>query len=231
MRGDDDAPESLPGTEERGHPARGSLRPRHCWEIVRQIPGLQFNCEECYAYFVMQDCWTLWALRRPGFKPCCQKKGDCADCAILVERLRPQNDERIEIDRRRPTRPAPAAVKRICNYLQLFDSGTLVEGEIRGSLVAKALQMRSADFRCRLRGVHLDMGYVNDVCVSRHVEECVFLDEARPQVQVRPLPMLKGLPPPRPAEKQPVTEDDPAGIARTDALPATPPAEPAGHDR
>src|SRR5579871_2480432 len=56
---------------------RTAGRPRHCWEIARQIPGLHFNCEECYAYFVQQDCWTLWALRRPGFKPCCQKKGDC----------------------------------------------------------------------------------------------------------------------------------------------------------
>jgi hypothetical protein len=51
--------------------------------------------------------------------------------------------------------------------------------------------MRSADFRCRLRGVHLDMGYVGDVCVSRHVEECVFLEETRPEVHMRELPMAK----------------------------------------
>ena len=186
---------------------RGPLRPRHCWEIVRQVPGLHYNCEECYAYFVQQDCWTLWALRRPGFKPCCQKKADCADCVVLTERMRPRDDELLEIQRRRPLRPVPNSAKRICSYLQLYSGGEMVEGAGRSTAVSRALQMRNADFRCRLRGVHLDMGYVNDVCVSRHVEECVFLDETRPEVKVRPLPMLtqpaSALTDKRQAEKEP----------------------------
>jgi hypothetical protein len=200
-------------TPARGSGERGSLRPRHCWEIVRQIPGLHFNCEECYAYFVQQDCWTLWALRRPGFKPCCQKKGDCAECVILAERMRPREDEQLEIQRRRPLRPIPTSAKRICSYLQLYTGGEVIEGEGRSTAVARALQMRNADFRCRLRGVHLDMGYVNDVCVSRHVEECVFLDETRPEVRVRPLPMLRQSTPAvaekRQAEKESSKQVDP----------------------
>jgi hypothetical protein len=35
------------------------------------------------------------------------------------------------------------------------------------------------------------MGYVGDVCVSRHVEECVFLEETRPEIHLRTLPMAK----------------------------------------
>ena len=186
----------MPATNERGQAGRGSLRPRHCWEIVRQLPGLHFNCEECYAYFVQQDCWTLWALRRPGFKPCCQKTGDCVDCAVLTERMRPQAQELVQIERTRPMRPLPAATKRICHYLQFYSGGELVEGDMRSSIITRSLQVRNADFRCRLRGVHLDMGYVNDVCVSRHVEECVFLEEERPEVRIRQLPM---------ANKQPLT--------------------------
>jgi hypothetical protein len=50
--------------------------------------------------------------------------------------------------------------------------------------------MRNADLRCRLRGVHLDIGYVNDICVSRNVDECVFLDETRPEVHVAPAKSL-----------------------------------------
>lgn len=188
MREDEGTPAESATAEGRGQPARTPPRSRHCWEIVRQIPGLHYNCEECYAYFVQQDCWTLWALRRPGFKPCCQKKGDCTECAVLVERMRPQANEQLQIERRRPMRPGPAGAKRICNYLQLYNGGELVEGEQRQTQVARAMQMRNADFRCRLRGVHLDMGYVTDVCVSRHVEDCVFLDEDRPEVQVRSLP-------------------------------------------
>ena len=180
-------PSSSPTTEQ---PERSSFRPRHCWEIVRQIPGLTYHCEECYAYFVQQDCWTLWALRRPGFKPCCQKKGDCAECVVLGERMRPGAEERLEITRKQPMRPPPAPSKRICTYLQLYSSGVLVEGDGREPAVMRALQMRNADFRCRLRGVHLDMSYVNDVCVSRNVDECVFLDEPSPEIRIRPLPML-----------------------------------------
>jgi hypothetical protein len=189
-RDDDTTGDSLAANAHR-QGDRAPLRPRHCWEIVRQVPGLHFNCEECYAYFVQQDCWTLWALRRPGFKPCCQKEGDCTQCVVLIERMRPQSNQRMEIERARPIRPAPAPSKRICSYLQLYSGGQSVEGEGRNAAVTRAMQMRSADFRCRLRGVHLDMGYVGDVCVSRHVEECVFLEESRPEVHVRTLPMAK----------------------------------------
>ena len=174
----------------RGPGEHAALRPRHCWEIVRQLPGLHFNCEECYAYFVQQDCWTLWALRRPGSKPCCQKQSDCAACAVLSERMRPRDGEQLEITRMWPKRPAPSAAKRICAYLQLYSRGEPIEGNSRGPAIARALPVRNADFRCRRRGVHLDTGYVNDLCVSRHIEECAFLDESRPEVRVLPLPMI-----------------------------------------
>ena len=170
---------------------RGAGRSRHCWEIVRTIPGLQFNCEECYAYFVQQDCWTLWALRRPGFKPCCQKKADCAECVVLAERLRPSEGELIQIEPSRPARPAPSSSKRICSYLQLYQGMEEVDDDHRTGAIARALQVRNADLRCRLRGVHLDIGYVNDVCVSRHVDECVFLEEIRPDVHVTSAGALK----------------------------------------
>ena len=213
---DNEKLDELPPVEGRDQPARAALRPRHCWEIVRQVPGLHYNCEECYAYFVQQDCWTLWGLRRPGFKPCCQKKGDCAECAVLVERMHPQVDERLEIEHKRPVvRPTNVATKRICNYLQLYNTGELVEGEGRSNAVMRSLQQRNADFRCRLRGVHLDMGYVSDVCVSRHVEECVFLDEPRPDVQIRQLPVINGIN----AAKRPLEKGTP-GVGDTSA--ATP---------
>ncbi|MDB5059678.1 MAG: hypothetical protein JWO59_3150 [Chloroflexi bacterium] len=201
---------------------RSAGRPRHCWEIVRQIPGLHFNCEECYAYFVQQDCWTLWALRRPGFKPCCQKKGDCTECVVLNERMRPLVPEQIEIERKAPIRPTPTSAKRVCSYLQLYQGNEEVEGDNKNAAVARALQVRNADLRCRLRGVHLDMSYVNDVCVSRHVEECVFLDVERPEVRVRELPMAKQAGQPsvkRPLDKSvgtlPETGDSKSAVSNT----------------
>src|SRR5438270_7279152 len=129
----------------QGQAERSSVRPRHCWEIVRQVPGLHFNCEECYAYFVQQDCWTLWALRRPGFKPCCQKQDDCTECVVLAERMRPVPTDQLEIERTAPVRPTPASAKRMCSYLQIFQGNEEVEGEGKNAAVARALQVRNAD--------------------------------------------------------------------------------------
>jgi hypothetical protein len=110
---------------------------------------------------------------------------------VLAERLRPADNELIQIAPARPVRPAPSSSKRVCSYLQLFQGMEEVDDGHRTSSIARALQMRNADLRCRLRGVHLDIGYVNDVCVSRHVEECVFLDEIRPDVRIAPAGGLK----------------------------------------
>lgn len=193
--GEDEAPAGgAESSGEAGRTRRASLRPRHCWEIARQIPGAASHCEECYAYFVQQDCWTLWALRRPGFKPCCQKEADCATCAILVENMRPEPHERLRIAPKAPGRPEPATTKQICAYLQLFEGGAEVAGEDRPVRIGRALRVRNADFRCRLRGVHLDAGYVDDICVSRRVRDCAFLDDVRPEVQVRPVPPAQGRP-------------------------------------
>ena len=59
------------------------------------------------------------------------------------------------------------------------------ESEHYLSAVSRAVQARSSTFRCRLRGVHLDVSYVGDMCVSRHVQDCVFLEEAHPELTVQ----------------------------------------------
>src|SRR5438309_839645 len=79
---------------------------KHCWEIITETPGLCGTCEECYAYYAQRDCWVLWALREPGHKPCCQKVPDCGACPVLLERLRPQAGEAIQIRARAPSRTA-----------------------------------------------------------------------------------------------------------------------------
>jgi len=181
---------------------------KHCWEIVKETPGLCGTCEDCYAYYAERDCWVLWALREAGRKPCCQKISDCGTCPVLLERLRPQVGEAIQIRAKAPAR-APIYVgrtKKVCQYLELVGTAPAVDGELAQDL-AKTLQTRAGVVRCRLRGVHLDYDYVSDVCVSAHPEECVFLEYAQPQVQVTPhadpLPAGSGK---QPMEKQPPGE-------------------------
>ena len=160
---------------------------KHCWEIVKETPGLCGTCEECYAYYARRDCWVLWALREPGHKPCCQKVPDCGACPILLERLAPQPGQAIQIRARAPSR-APVYVgksKKVCQYLEVAGASPSPDGDLEQSM-ARALQSRGGVVRCRLRGVHLDYDYVSDVCVSAHPEECVFLEDAQPQVRLSP---------------------------------------------
>jgi hypothetical protein len=83
----------------------------------------------------------------------------------------------------------PGRAKQVCRYLEVIDLPISRESTQYLSAVSRAVQARSSTFRCRLRGVHLDVGYVGDMCVSRHVQDCVFLDEAHPQVSVQRAPV------------------------------------------
>jgi hypothetical protein len=167
----------------RGGPAQ------HCWEIVQSPDNdLQGNCEECYAYFVQRDCWTMWALRDAGHKPCCQKLDDCARCPVLLHQVAPTPQETVEVRAQTPAKPPvmhSGRTKQVCRYLDVIDVPVPPESEHYLSAVSRAVQARSSTFRCRLRGVHLDVGYVGDMCVSRHVQDCVFLEEAHPELTVQ----------------------------------------------
>lgn len=162
---------------------------RHCWEVIQSPDNdLHGRCEECYAHFVQQDCWTLWALREAGHKPCCQKREDCATCPVLLAQVAPKKDERVQVRASRPVKPPmvrSGSAKQVCRYLEAAEVTVPPESEQYVSAVSRAIQTRSSSFRCRLRGVHLDVGYVTDMCVSRHVQDCVFLEEMHPEVTVQ----------------------------------------------
>ncbi len=161
---------------------------QHCWEIVQSPDNnLHGSCEECYAYFVKQDCWTLWGLRPAGHKPCCQKREDCATCPVLINQVAPQPTETVQVRPTAPIKPPPPrpnGARQVCRYLEVSDLSTSPDSPHYISAVSRAVQIRSSSFRCRLRGVHLDIGYTSDMCVSRHVQDCAFLDEAHPEVSV-----------------------------------------------
>lgn len=163
---------------------------RHCWEIIQSPDNdLHGHCEECYAHFVQRDCWTLWALRDAGHKPCCQKQDDCARCPVLLQQVEPKPQETVHVRAQMPVKPPPlpsnTRTKQVCRYLDVVDVPVSPDSDKYLSAVSRAVQARNSTFRCRLRGVHLDVGYVGDMCVSRHVQECVFLEEAHPEMAVQ----------------------------------------------
>lgn len=188
------APRMAPAT---GAPPRNSgvrnplpvVPTRHCWEIIKAPDNdLHGSCDECYAYFAEQDCWTLWALRDAGHKPCCQKKDDCATCPVLLSQIGSRKTENVQIRAQFPAKPTPprtGSAKQVCGYLEPIDVPVGSDNPQYLSAVSRAIQARSSAFRCRLRGVHLDVGYVADMCVSRHIADCIFLEEAHPEVSVQ----------------------------------------------
>ncbi len=170
-----------------GRPGRPDVT-KHCWEIIQSPDNdLHGACEECYAHFKGQDCWTLWGLREASSKPCCQKREDCATCPVLLAQVALKQNETVQMRARPPVKPPlmrPGASKQVCRYLDAGDVPVPPESDQYISAVSRAVQTRSSSFRCYLRGVHLDVGYVTDMCVSRQVQDCVFLDELRPEVAV-----------------------------------------------
>jgi hypothetical protein len=204
MASDKDDEHKHGGTAMPGRPVMPSTGPRqlnvlpvvgragtahHCWEVIQSPDNdLHGNCEECYAYFVQRDCWTMWALRDAGHKPCCQKLDDCARCPVLLHQVAPTPQETVQVRAQTPSKPPmmpSGRTKQVCQYLDVIDVPVSSESEHYLSAVSRAVQARNSTFRCRLRGVHLDVGYVGDMCVSRHVQDCVFLEEAHPELTVQ----------------------------------------------
>lgn len=187
----------------------------HCWEIIQSPDNdLHGACDECYAYFVQRDCWTLWALREAGHKPCCQKQEDCAKCPVLLKQVAPKPEEAAQVRPRLPIKPAAMTsgrAKQVCRYLDVVDVPVSPNSAHYLSAISRAVQARNATFRCRLRGVHLDVGYVGDMCVSRHVQDCVFLEEAQPHLDI------EGIGQEAEYQKLPAIDDDtvfPAAVTR-----------------
>jgi hypothetical protein len=79
-----------------------------------------------------------------------------------------------------PARPAfgmPGLRRNVCPHFYM--TGTRGAIPIQAPHLLKALVRQEANVsRCQLRGgVHMDQGYVDDVCLSARFNQCVFYEE------------------------------------------------------
>jgi hypothetical protein len=150
----------------------------HCWDIQRCDPKLR---EDCYAYYVGQNCWDLWAARSPERKYCCQKIVDCRNCGITQAKFGGRVLPIYVPVRQSPiTRPqgSPVYQSATCRYFFIEGLEAIPTDARTIKMLIRSLSREERDaFRCRFRHVHLEWSYVSDICASVHHSQCVFLDD------------------------------------------------------
>jgi hypothetical protein len=78
-----------------------------------------------------------------------------------------------------PSRP-PERPRQVCRYLELRQRADALPRLPSLEAVFGAFQAPSATFTCGLRGPRLAACYVDEVCASAHVDDCVFLEDLSP---------------------------------------------------
>lgn len=167
------APSRPPGSELRVH----------CWDLAGCSSEQRDNC---YAYFLEQNCWDLWALRSLDRKYCCIKEADCRDCRITKLKFSepslpvhvPVKASSSEPPQKRPRGRPPIVLPQTCRYFVIEGTAAAQPHGTDVRALIRSLGRDERDVcRCRHRGVHLEWSYVVDVCASRYHAHCVFLEE------------------------------------------------------
>lgn len=144
-------------------------RRTYCWMIENCDPTAR---AKCHAHIVAENCWDFWTVKGAKYRGCCHKLDDCRDCPIVQQKFTAE----LPIYVRPPQPPAapPALSPVICTHLH-FIAGAVPEGHALRQFLRQQMHEDRDAFRCRQRGVHLDPGYVTEVCATRAARQCVFL--------------------------------------------------------
>ena len=144
-------------------------RRTYCWMIENCDPTARARC---HAYIVEENCWDFWAVKGAKYRACCHKLDDCRDCPIVRQRFTAELPVYVRPPQP-PTLPSGLAAV-ICDRLHVI-GGAIPEGRALRQFLRQQMQDDRDSFRCRQRGVHLDPGYVAEVCATRASLQCVFL--------------------------------------------------------
>ena len=178
-------PERRDGTDRRGDepPAadnrRQGDRRTMCWEVENCDLTIRYRCP---AFILRRPCWELWAVEGLGpARACCHNDTDCEPgrCVIAEKRFAGSAEPlAIHVGRR----GVPLGYKRprrhSCPHFYVTSgSGSRIPIEAPQLLRTVARQEGTVS-RCQLRGgVHLDSGYVNDLCLTGQFHDCVFYED------------------------------------------------------
>lgn len=150
-----------------------------CWEVEQCDLTIRYRCP---AFILRRPCWELWAVEGVGpSRACCYNDKECQPGrCVIAEKHVAAAPLPVHVGRRGVPLGYGRPRRHSCPYFFLTATG-------RGTVPVQAPQLMRAMMkqegmvaRCKLRGgVHLDGGYVNDLCLSSQFNQCVFYEDER----------------------------------------------------
>jgi len=157
----------------------GSDRRTMCWEVENCSLTIRYRCP---AFILRRPCWELWAVDGVGpARACCHNETDCEPgrCVIAEKRFVGAAEPlTVHIGRRGSpigfTRPR----RHSCPHFFVTAGARGRVSPDSPGLLRSVMKQEGTVNRCQLRGgVHLDTGYVSDLCLTGQFHDCVFYED------------------------------------------------------
>lgn len=164
---------------------RATDRRTMCWEVENCDLTIRYRCP---AFILRRPCWELWAVDGIGpDRACCYNGKECEPgrCVIAEKRFAgtpdaPPEPLTIHVGRRGVPLGYGRGRRHHCPHFYMT-AGTKGRVPIEAPQLLRTLTKQEGTVsRCELRaGVHLDNGYVGDLCLTPQFNDCIFYEDGQ----------------------------------------------------
>jgi hypothetical protein len=158
---------------------RAGDRRTMCWEVENCDLSIRYRCP---AFILRRPCWELWAVEGIGpARACCHNGKDCEPgrCAIAEKRFAASAEPlTVHVGRRGMPLGYTRPRRHSCPHFYLTHGSKGRVPVQAPQLLRTLMKQDGVVSRCELRGgVHLDSGYVTDLCLTGGFPDCVFYED------------------------------------------------------
>jgi len=150
-----------------------------CWEVENCDLSIRYRCP---AFILRRPCWELWAVEGIGpARACCYNDKDCEPgrCVIAEKRFAATAEPlTVHVGRRGVPLGYGRPRRHSCPHFYLTHGSRGRVPVQAPQLLRTLMKQEGVVSRCELRGgVHLDNGYVSDLCLTGQFGDCVFYED------------------------------------------------------